>query len=274
MNEQEFQSQATPTAFQLYYNRIRSVFASPLFLALTIAVTCMAFFQLIATMSNGVGIATLMNLLYLAMETLTAIGCWLTWYQARSNADAPTHLGMTRCYPTMLLVMYYIVAVLVGLVGLILIASADLVINALKEATASPSMGLPSAEAAEIRSLIQEFGDSLTTILIVAFLIIVTFMVLMIIRSTKLLGIIKRVEESFTTGRVPHLKTGFYCVMTYICVGFGALGLVLSLLSADGLSIISSATSIAVMLLPAIIISRAKYDLKRLEALEKAERSL
>ena len=97
MNEQEFQSQATPTAFQLYYNRIRSVFASPLFLALTIAVTCMAFFQLIATMSNGVGIATLMNLLYLAMETLTAIGCWLTWYQARSNADAPTHLGMTRC---------------------------------------------------------------------------------------------------------------------------------------------------------------------------------
>ena len=89
MNEQEFQAQATPTAFQHYYHRIRSVFASPLFLALTIAVTCMAFFQLIATMSNGVGIATLMNLLYLAMETLTAIGCWLTWYQARSTPMHP-----------------------------------------------------------------------------------------------------------------------------------------------------------------------------------------
>lgn len=274
MNNMDFTVQESATPFQMYLDLLRKTFSGPLFLALTIIMTCLAAFQTLTALSTG-GFVSLSNLVQPAMAILTTVACWMIWNKAKNNGDFSKHLGMMRTYPTFLLVIYYIGAIACGLVSVLMFALSGVFKSvfeegwqeAWEEAMMTVDPGFSSAEMQEIEQLLGEIGPYIGIIFGAVLAIACVVLVLMIIRETKLVNILKAVSTSTVTGKIPQLKTGFYTGSTYAIIVIELLGLVFSG-SVMPFSLLASLCTVAVMIIPLIILSQVKNEIKKYEALQ------
>lgn len=268
MNDMNFTTEEQLSPFQMYFNRLRGVFSGPLFLALTIVFTCLAALQFLGIIT-ALESVPLMEMVVLAMSVLSTVGCWLVWSKARANTDFGKSMGLMRVYSTYELVIAYIGAVVFGL-GMIVFA---VFANQLNEAVRLAIEVETEAGAAEVMEMLrfyEEMGSFFGIILAIVCAVCCGVMVLMIIRQTKLVGMIKAVSFSFATGRVPRIKTGFYTVSTYVFLVFEGIGLIGSLFNSSPLAIMQMACDMALIILTLILITQVKADIKKYEAMEKS----
>ena len=95
-------------------------------------------------------------------------------------------------------------------------------------------------------------------------------MIFLIIRNTKLVKIIKSLSSSAVTAKIPHLKLGFFCCVTYVIVAIRLVGAVLSI-TGSPISTFTSLCLTGALALPVIMLNRVKDDIHKCEALQKSE---
>jgi hypothetical protein len=268
MNDMNFMTEDQLSPFQMYFNRLRSAFSGSIFMALAIVFTCLSVLQLISVIFI-IETLPLIELASLTVSIVSTGGCWLVWIHARANSDFGRQLGMVRAYSTFELVIAYIVAILFGL-GAVLFAAFSKNIEEAFRAAIKTEAELMTPEVMEILQIYEKLGSLFGVIFAIVFAILAAFAVLLIIRQTKLVGMVKSVTFSFATGRVPHLRTGFYTGMTYVIVIFEGIGLLGSLFSGKPLDILIASCTVALRILTLILITQMKSDIKRFEAMEKS----
>ena len=200
----------------------------------------------------------------------------MTWNAAKKNDDFIKHVPLMRAYPTFNLVLYYIGAIICGLCGFLMTIIAILLKDtwqdawprALEQLRAKPDQLSP--QGWEVIEKLDEIGPYIPTIFAIIFLIIAAVMILAIIRETKLVRIIKSLSASAVTGKIPHLKIGFFSGLTYTIVGFL---LVQTATSVTGpvIGTLTSLCTIGALALPVIMLNLIKEDIHKCEALQKSE---
>ncbi|MBQ9773924.1 MAG: zinc ribbon domain-containing protein [Clostridia bacterium] len=240
---------------------VRKTLSGVPFLVLSILISCMTLFSMISVFRSFDEnfFVMLTQLLPLAFLIVSTVGCWLTWAGAKNPSDTGfvQKLKIAKIYANYQLVMTWIATIAIGVIGLLTVILSAVAVDAAGDLI--DSVGELGLE--EIGDVLRDVGGTVVALLFFVIAIIVGVMVLMIIRYTKLVRMVKAVVNGYETGIVPRISPMFYIVLTFIMAFFSIIGAFISF-QIDAFSGLSSLVSVGVTVLPAVIFLMVKGELE------------